>query len=530
MGQLHVVAANLRAKAAVIQALSWPDFTLGDRLVPASGFAFSAVAAQNISRNHGGLARYLAVAKTERVRLAEALLSTAEAYEQVDLQTRAALDGDGLPAPAPVTPSAPPPGLPPPLPVSPPVPVTPDDTYRTPLQAQAMLAAGDQAVSLLEAAAAWTAGAVELNLGAQELRPLPPGWSGTAAEQADVRFGAFKAWLDDFALRWAELATEAAGLAQAHAAARAAHTGIAEQYATVEVARRQAVMLKDMPRANAYARAMQQLQEQSEEICRTYCLNSATDSVYPGEVPQISGNPTAVHAGEGPAPVYARHLNAPARADGATGGSGDTGGALGAAGPAAGPATPTPDPASALPQPVDAAPAPATPAGGTPASGTPASGTPAGPAPAAGSPTGAGLPAGSSVRPAAASPPTIPRLPDGPRLEPAAVSGGGGAGGGAGVAAAPLGPAVSAETVATVAARGLSSSAGAGASPAAGGIGMGGGIPMAGHGGIGQGGKEKGRSPALAADEEIYTEDRPWTEAIIGNRRRKDVQDGKESK
>ena len=52
--------------------------------------------------------------------------------------------------------------------------------------------------------------------------------------------------------------------------------------------------------------------------------------------------------------------------------------------------------------------------------------------------------------------------------------------------------------------------------------------PM-GHGaGAGQG--EKRRDPNLAPDEDLYTEDRPWTEAVIGNRRRRDVQDGKESK
>ena len=43
-------------------------------------------------------------------------------------------------------------------------------------------------------------------------------------------------------------------------------------------------------------------------------------------------------------------------------------------------------------------------------------------------------------------------------------------------------------------------------------------------------GKEKRRDPKLAPDEDLYTEDRPWTEAVIGNRRRKDLQDGKESK
>ena len=74
---------------------------------------------------------------------------------------------------------------------------------------------------------------------------------------------------------------------------------------------------------------------------------------------------------------------------------------------------------------------------------------------------------------------------------------------------------------------------GAGSAPgsgAAGGMagGMGGGMaPM--HGAQGaQQGKEKRRDPLTAPDEELYVEDRPWTEAVVGNRRRRDVQDGKQ--
>ena len=62
---------------------------------------------------------------------------------------------------------------------------------------------------------------------------------------------------------------------------------------------------------------------------------------------------------------------------------------------------------------------------------------------------------------------------------------------------------------------------------------MGGGMPMGGAGaGQGQGGgSEKKRTPGLSPDEDLYSEDRPWTEAVIGNRpRRKDVTEGKDSK
>lgn len=50
--------------------------------------------------------------------------------------------------------------------------------------------------------------------------------------------------------------------------------------------------------------------------------------------------------------------------------------------------------------------------------------------------------------------------------------------------------------------------------------GMGGMAPMM---GAGQGGGtgEKKRNPQLSQDEELYTEERPWTEAVIGNRVRR---------
>jgi len=58
--------------------------------------------------------------------------------------------------------------------------------------------------------------------------------------------------------------------------------------------------------------------------------------------------------------------------------------------------------------------------------------------------------------------------------------------------------------------------------------GMGGGMaPM--HGAHGQGGKEKRRTPGLSPDEEIYNEDRPWTEGYIGQPQRRAGQSTKDS-
>jgi hypothetical protein len=90
---------------------------------------------------------------------------------------------------------------------------------------------------------------------------------------------------------------------------------------------------------------------------------------------------------------------------------------------------------------------------------------------------------------------------------------------------------VSAETVGPAPATHAASASPGGATggAAAGGTAMGGGMaPMHGAGHQNQG-KEKRRNPNLSPDEDLYTEDREWTEGVIGLRRRRDVQDGKES-
>ena len=105
-----------------------------------------------------------------------------------------------------------------------------------------------------------------------------------------------------------------------------------------------------------------------------------------------------------------------------------------------------------------------------------------------------------------------------------------GGGGGGGVPSMPLQPPVAAEGAGSAAGRGGLSVGGAGAQ--AGGAAMGGRggmgmAPMAGQGGKGQDSKAK---RAQQDEEALYAEDRPWTEAVIGNRRRKDGPDNKESK
>ena len=88
----------------------------------------------------------------------------------------------------------------------------------------------------------------------------------------------------------------------------------------------------------------------------------------------------------------------------------------------------------------------------------------------------------------------------------------------------PLQPAVGAETVAPtpVTATGASTTAAGGTSGggAMAGGGMGGMAPMMGGPRGGESGDKK-RNPQLSEDEEIYTEERPHTEPVIGHRPRR---------
>ena len=94
----------------------------------------------------------------------------------------------------------------------------------------------------------------------------------------------------------------------------------------------------------------------------------------------------------------------------------------------------------------------------------------------------------------------------------------------------PLSAAVTAETVAPAPMVGAGPGPSTGAAVSSGVMagGMGGMAPMHGAGMGGQQ-QEKKRNPAVAQDEELYTEERPWTEAVIGNRRRRGTQEEKES-
>ncbi len=152
--------------------------------------------------------------------------------------------------------------------------------------------------------------------------------------------------------------------------------------------------------------------------------------------------------------------------------------------------------------------------------GTPAATTAAPMMPATGG-AGGGMPAGTAAELTAAGREAAAKMPGDLSVKAASLGGGGGGGAGA----MPLAPATgSAESVRPAGAGELG---GVGQGKAAGGTGMGGGgmgMPMGGAGQGKGGSKSKG---AQQDDEALYTEDRAWTEAVVGNRRR---QDSKESK
>ncbi|OBK31463.1 secretion protein EspB [Mycobacterium asiaticum] len=144
---------------------------------------------------------------------------------------------------------------------------------------------------------------------------------------------------------------------------------------------------------------------------------------------------------------------------------------------------------------------------------------PTGGAGAGGMPSSVGAEMSAAGRDVAAS------LSKEPGMKPMSLGGGGGGGG---MPAMPLAPATggveAGESMRPAGAGDISGGAqGAAAGRgAAGGGGMG--MPMGGHGQGGGGSKTKG---SQQDDEALYTEDRAWTEAVIGQRRRQDMKESK---
>lgn len=249
-------------------------------------------------------------------------------------------------------------------------------------------------------------------------------------------------------------------------------------------------------------------QERSEAALKKYADRVAFKEIRPGMPPSIRGLPSTNPGGQPPG------VNPPG------------GNPPGTSAPPGGTIPEMPEmPSVDMPSmsPASADPSAGQGSGGSPSGGgAPSGGAPSGGAPSGGMPSG-GLPKGTQDMP------EVPGLGE-PSLKPASAGGGGGGmgGGGGGMPAGPLGPAVGADSVAAspAAARGGGAPAGAPGGAGAGGMGGGGMGGMGGGHGQGQG-KEKRRNPNLTEDEDLYVEDRAYTEAVIGRRARKDAKDSK---
>jgi hypothetical protein len=346
-------------------------------------------------------------------------------------------------------------------------------------------------------------------------------WDGSAAEAAGDALRQHQEWLNKIAEQYDYLAAQAEDMAAAQDKWAAEHPTV-EQIEQAETAVQTAAENKDGPALAAAWKAYQALVHKSEQVLVSYSADVTGKGLLgvpkppPGAAPfgPVTGNedPRKRDQPQQPAPEGDGAPQQP--------GTGDGSGA--SQQPTAAP-SPTAQPTSAQRPAAQQAAAGAPSDGGAPSGG----GVPSG----GGSPSG-GMPGGL---PGGGPSPGTPKLPTDPTLKPAALGrsgagvGGGGAGGGA--PSMPLSPVVGAETVApTAPARAASAGPAATSTGAAAGGAMGGGMAPMGHGAGHNQGKEKRRDPNLSPDEDLYTEDRPWTEAVIGNRRRRDVQDGKESK
>jgi hypothetical protein len=517
-GEVRVETIDLRAKAIQINALQWSNpLTDNPLVVPPDQLSLSKTAVDNLKQNASFLYQNQDYGHREGTRLAESLNSVAQAYDDVDAAGEANLNGVG-PPPTPVMPKTNAiPAPTPPAPMGAPLGLSSDE-YLDVEKAQQALSMGDHGASLREAAAAWTANGAALKTSAQTFQVKIQNWEGEAAEQAYGKFNEYGTWLSELGSTWEALAGEAMRISDAHVKTLIQHTEVYQQYEALK-AQMAAAIANGGSAAHTLGLQMEQLQKESEEIRHGYAGEAAPHPVKPSTPPPPSGVPTTPVTSNGdPRKKTIPDGNAPSSP-----------GAPGQAPPGGAPAPATPPGAAS---PLSAG---APPAGGSQGSGAPSGGgSPSG----GGAPSGGGSPSGGGAPGGGmpgglpgGGPKDIPRLPTDPSLRPAAAAGGGAGGGsgGGGVPPMPLQPNVGGVSVGPGSTTGGGGAAGPTAAGSAGG-GMGGmgGMPM--HGaGQGQGGKEKKRTPGLAPDEDIYTEDRPWTEAVIGNRRRKDVQDNKES-
>lgn len=495
--KIRVAAEELHARARWIedQAGDWP--TEVPTATAPDGLQSTKTAVDNLNAYGVSLQEYTNATKEESLRLAKTLRAVANAYEAVDQTSADAIERlqrvEAIPVPQPL----PEPQLPSPAPRPQLVSAA---GYGTVPQTEELLNDPGDASSLSDAGSKALKTAFAIRGGAPD--PNFHEWEGDAAEAAFSKFNGFRDWIDELAAGWAKYTAAAKAVFDAHTAAVAAHHPIWQEYDNLQ--RHLDDLLSgtspDQAEVDRILNAMEAEEQKSVDVRETYAQKAGVNLAPLPEPPFGARAGTEHPDGAG------------AGAEGGGAGTGGSPSGLTAGEPAMSTSSLGPAVGQPQPEPPTAA---GTPSGaGAPSGGGPPSG---GGAPAGGTP--GGLPGGQTG--------DMPKASE-PKVKPVSVGGGGTGGGGVGgggAGTAPLEPAVTAETVAPGAAAARGGPAPVRAAP--GGAMMGGmGGPM--MGGQGQNpGKEKRRDPALSPDEDLYKEDRPWTEGIIGNRRRKDPKDVK---
>ncbi|MGD1172716.1 PPE domain-containing protein [Mycobacterium seoulense] len=434
--------------------------------------AMITAAAAQLALSADNMRLYLGVGDRERRRLAESLRNAAQAYEEVDESAEGAIDNGTSVSSA--TPGLADEG---------PDPVTLSDTKKvaasieeTPYypvrQAAEEIAALDQGNSFDLFASAWTAHQRTLLEARYRFRPFVD-WYGDATYAVEDNFDSHRSWLDAMAALSGTMVSQAQGVMSTHRWAVTEHPTVAQ---LKELDDAWVYFQTHLPAAHwkgsvkpALEEEYARLQKKSEEVLAEYEKRAA--------LPLAPINP--------PKPPAAYYIAPPPEP-----GSYETD-----------PGTPYDE----LPYGDEYVTAPT----GMPSA--PFAGTP--PMPTDPTPAGAlrGAPAGSTA----------------PGVKPASF---GGKGIGGGVPSMPLQPPMDAEAA--------SRSVGAAAGP----TGPGRGIPSAtaglGAGGMGAApmgapgaqGQHNAKGKRATQDQEcLYTEQRPWTEGVIG-RRRRDVPEGREAK
>ncbi|CAM4309755.1 Antigen MTB48 [Mycobacterium basiliense] len=453
---VQVVPEELMARAAELEVVS--AVPAGNPVAPCA-LPMIADAAAELGFSADTMRTYLALGTQARRKVADALRQAAKSYQGTDEDAAQALNS-GADTVSPVTPH--------PV-VSDRAPgrlgdgrgvgagATPPPSYPEVRQAAEQIAEPDQGTAFNAFAEAWTQYLQPLLNSTEAFRPFE-NWQGDAATAVEADFQQFRDWVYKMADMVRQLITQAQGVTSAQGWAITQHPTV-EQLKQLDA---------QWVEAEEFKRAGFNVSKVEHSIMQKYATYQQTSQSVLAEYSKRANLP--LPALEPPDP------------------------------PAAYSPTPAPDPS----------PTPAPTPGPTPAP-TPSSG--------AGGLSGmpmmmGGIPSLGGMRSAAtggAGAGVARGLAGGPALRPAAL--GGGAGGGM-----PLQSPSGADPAPSVAAAGDAASLGranrgaGGAAAGRGGMGM---APV-GHGGHGQSGNKGKREPT--DDESLYTEDRAWTEAIIGGR------------